>query len=769
MAPDVKRNGYRTGFAGNWLVCLFLAVCFVMLSAGAKQVYAAVHVPRLSEQRFEAELLDMVDEYDGYVSKSRAARDPYLSRRLILKSADRTIDPVVYGAVEAIQDRDGHYIIQFDSSDAAMQAQEKLEQLSSTIYVEPDRYVFLADVTDVHDRLEDEEVTNWGVDAIGADRYAWYLNKTGAAGSVSVAVLDSGVRKTHELFESRLSSDGEYDYYSKDDDASDVYGHGTMVAGIVAQCTKDLDNIRIIPVRVLGNTGGTSFSICAAAVLGVSNYADVLNLSFAMSSTTISELSEGQLEESRYMEECIHNVTEAGTVVVISAGNSHGDSAQYAPANITDDIAAGCIVVGNSTKQKTPSTSSNYGEAVDVSAPGTGIVSSYIGSDRKYATNSGTSFSAPHVAAAAAMLKLYDPSLSPAEIEMELESHVNPLNGTSGRNYGSGIIDLTQFIPQEYLDAYDQYIVDKEAADAVIDKIKALPETVTLSDKTDVEEVRSAYDMLTDDQKSLVTNLSALTNAEAQISRLEADQAAAESVMELISDLPSPVTLADKAAVEYARSAYEALTDDQKSLVTNLSVLEAAEAKVQELINAAEDKEEQTDSQKKYPRSDPKPNVTYRVQLKKKQKTKVLRVIGLADGDKVVSWKSSNKKKAKVTGKPDGTCQIKAGKKTGKVRITAVTASGRKVIFKLRIQNSKVKTKKIRIAKRTVRISAGETYALKPERYPITSVQKITYKSRDKSVAAVSKKGVIRGISAGTTKVVISSGSIKLKVKVIVS
>ena len=147
----------------------------------------------------------------------------------------------------------------------------------------------------------------------------------------------------------------------------------------------------------------------------------------------------------------------------------------------------------------------------------------------------------------------------------------------------------------------------------------------------------------------------------------------------------------------------------------------------------------------------------------------MLRVIGLADGDKVVSWKSSNKKKARVTGKPDGTCQIKAGKKTGKVRITAVTASGRKVIFKLRIQSSKVKTEKIRIAKRTVRISAGETYALMPERYPITSVQKITYKSRDKSVAKVSKKGVIRGIAAGTTKVVISSGDRKIKVKVIVS
>ena len=154
--------------------------------------------------------------------------------------------------------------------------------------------------------------------------------------------------------------------------------------------------------------------------------------------------------------------------------------------------------------------------------------------------------------------------------------------------------------------------------------------------------------------------------------------------------------------------------------------------------------------------------------LKKKQKTKVLRVIGLADGDKVISWKSSNRKKAKVTGQESGTCLIKAGKKTGKVKITALTASGKKVVFKLRIQSGKVKTKKIRIAKRTVRISLGETFALQPERYPVTSKQKITYKSRNESVAAVTKKGVIKGISEGTTKVVIYSGDCKLKVKVIV-
>jgi hypothetical protein len=72
---------------------------------------------------------------------------------------------------------------------------------------------------------------------------------------------------------------------------------------------------------------------------------------------------------------------------------------------------------------------------------------------------------------------------------------------------------------------------------------------------------------LTDDQKALVTNLAVLEAAEARIAQLEADLAAANAVIAQIAALEpvDELTLADKAAVEAASAAYEALTDDQKA------------------------------------------------------------------------------------------------------------------------------------------------------------------------------------------------------------
>ncbi len=129
---------------------------------------------------------------------------------------------------------------------------------------------------------------------------------------------------------------------------------------------------------------------------------------------------------------------------------------------------------------------------------------------------------------------------------------------------------------------------DQAAAKAVSDQIAVLGE-ITLDKKNDVEAAREAYEALTDNQKPLVSNLEVLTAAEAKIAELEAaadeaekDQAAAKAVSDQIAAL-GEITLEKKAAVEAAREAYDALTDVQKALITNLDVLTAAEAKIAEL------------------------------------------------------------------------------------------------------------------------------------------------------------------------------------------
>ena len=126
---------------------------------------------------------------------------------------------------------------------------------------------------------------------------------------------------------------------------------------------------------------------------------------------------------------------------------------------------------------------------------------------------------------------------------------------------------------------------DNTAAVAVADKIRAIG-AVTLESKSAIEAARAAYDALTDNQKTMVANYAALTAAETSFKDLAdkaaADQAAAAAVIAKI-DLIGTVTKDSKTAIEAARTAYDALTSEQKTLVTNYSTLTAAEKALADL------------------------------------------------------------------------------------------------------------------------------------------------------------------------------------------
>lgn len=138
--------------------------------------------------------------------------------------------------------------------------------------------------------------------------------------------------------------------------------------------------------------------------------------------------------------------------------------------------------------------------------------------------------------------------------------------------------------------AYDELVQaqqgDQEAAQAVIEKINAIG-TVTLESEAAINEARTAYDKLTASQKALVTNYAVLTNAESTYAALikqQADEAAAKTVEDLIAAI-GEVTVEKEEQIIAARDAYNALTSDQKRLVSNLSVLTDAEAQLSILKN----------------------------------------------------------------------------------------------------------------------------------------------------------------------------------------
>lgn len=154
--------------------------------------------------------------------------------------------------------------------------------------------------------------------------------------------------------------------------------------------------------------------------------------------------------------------------------------------------------------------------------------------------------------------------------------------------------------------------------------------------------------------------------------------------------------------------------------------------------------------------------------LKTKQKTKVLKVSGLAKGDSVTTWKSSNTKAVKVSGSTNGTCTITAGKKTGKATITVTLKSGLKKNIKITVQKKAVKTQKITGVVKKVSLKKGKTMTLKPAVTPLTSLQKVTYKSNNKKVATVNSKGVIKAKKKGTAVITVRSGSKTVKCKITV-
>ncbi len=149
--------------------------------------------------------------------------------------------------------------------------------------------------------------------------------------------------------------------------------------------------------------------------------------------------------------------------------------------------------------------------------------------------------------------------------------------------------------------------------------------------------------------------------------------------------------------------------------------------------------------------------------LKVKQSSSALKATDLIPGDRVVSWKTSNKKVFTVS----KTGKLKAGKKPGKANLTITLQSGLTKTIPVKVQKSAVKTKKVTAIK-TVTLQKGQKFKLIPVLTPITTQEKVKFTSSKKKVATVNSKGQIVAKKAGKTVITIKSGKKTAKCTVIV-
>lgn len=264
--------------------------------------------------------------------------------------------------------------------------------------------------------------SQWHLPMIGGPT-AWSSSQgTG----VVIAILDSGVDPSHPDLKDRLVPG--YNFVDGNADTTDVRGHGTKVAGAAASALNNGTGVasvagaaKIMPIRVSNADGYVTWSTMAKGLtFAADKGAKVANMSFNGVAGSSSVLSAAKYFKDK------------GGLSFVSAGNDNKD-----PGYADTDLM---IIVASTDKYEKKSSFSNFGDHVDLAAPGSSIYSTTMGGG--YASVSGTSFSAPVTAGVAALVMAANPSLSTAQVEQILKSTAKDL-GASGYDvyFGHGRVD----------------------------------------------------------------------------------------------------------------------------------------------------------------------------------------------------------------------------------------------------------------------------------------------------------------------------------------
>jgi len=267
----------------------------------------------------------------------------------------------------------------------------------------------------------------WGIPMIGANKL-WDI--TTGDKKVIVAVIDTGVDYTHEDLAAVNKSLG-WDFVNNDPDPIDDNGHGTHVAGIIAATMNNgkgvagvAPNVTIMPVKVC-NSGGSCWT---------SDIADGLRWSADHGAKILSLSLGGPLPDLQTYSATLYAVYTKRALVIAAAGNSGLGEPSY-PGAYPWVLAIGAL--DSSGKR---ASYSQYGNWLDLMAPGSSIISTYPGN--RYASMTGTSMATPHASGVAALYWSYNMSFNNMQVAYMLLGFADDL-GTPGwdKYYGFGRVD----------------------------------------------------------------------------------------------------------------------------------------------------------------------------------------------------------------------------------------------------------------------------------------------------------------------------------------
>jgi len=256
---------------------------------------------------------------------------------------------------------------------------------------------------------------SWGLDrtdqvALPLDKNFRYPDTQGAG--VDAYVIDTGIYISHNDYVGRAVWGSNYVGDGRNDDCN---GHGTHVAGTVGGTVYGIaKKANLIAVKVLGCSGSGAWS---GVISG-------LNWVTQQHQASDNKQSVGNMSLGGGKTQSVNDATSAsiaaGVVHVVAAGNNGGDACLYSPASTPEAIS-----VGATESTDRIAAFSNRGSCMDIWAPGSSILSTYIGSPTATATLSGTSMAAPHVAGVVALHLAEDGSTAPATVLKRLTDNAS--------------------------------------------------------------------------------------------------------------------------------------------------------------------------------------------------------------------------------------------------------------------------------------------------------------------------------------------------------
>ncbi|KAF9784070.1 peptidase S8/S53 domain-containing protein [Thelephora terrestris] len=293
---------------------------------------------------------------------------------------------------------------------------QRIREMPEVAYVEQDSIVHA---------LETQRFAPWGLARIshrkrlGLGTFTLYEHDPAGGEGVDVYIIDTGININHLEFEGRASWGKTIPQNDVDEDGN---GHGTHCAGTVGSRKYGVAKaVNLIAVKVLSSNGsGTMADVVGGVLWAAEQAASRLAAAKAEYAATGRTRHKGSVAnmslgggKSMALDDAVNKAVDSGMHFAVAAGNDNRDACTYSPA-----AAEKAITVGASTLGDERAYFSNFGECVDVFAPGLNILSTWTGTETATNTISGTSMASPHTAGLLAYLlslypsKSFDPDVS---------------------------------------------------------------------------------------------------------------------------------------------------------------------------------------------------------------------------------------------------------------------------------------------------------------------------------------------------------------------